>query len=71
MENQPLTQCKFNAGGRAVPAFATCSVTANPSLTNFRLKIKFSNTPAWLRADLKGNRFNIPHSTCTNRYGTY
>jgi hypothetical protein len=31
----------------------------------------FNKKPAWLRADLKGVRFKIPHSTCTNRYGAF
>jgi len=33
-KNQPLTKCKCNAGGRGIPAFAPCSITANPSLTD-------------------------------------
>ncbi len=28
----------------------------------------FNKKQAWLRAGLTGNRFKIPHSTCTNRY---
>ncbi len=49
--------------------FSHCSTTANPSLTDDGFKKKFSSTTAWLRAGLKGNRFKIPHFTCTNRYG--
>lgn len=49
-KNQLVTKCKCNAGGRGVPTFAPCSTTANPSLTDYRLKIIFSSTPAWLRA---------------------
>ena len=60
--------CKCNAGRRSVPAFSPCSTTANPSLTDYRLKTKFSATPAWLRATLTSCCFKAPHSTCTNRY---
>ena len=60
--------CKCNAGGRGFPAFPPCSTTANPSLTDDGFKMMFNKKPAWLRAGLKGNRFKIPHSTCTNRY---
>jgi hypothetical protein len=63
-----ITMCKCNAGGRGVPAFSLCSTTANPSLTDDGFKMMFNKKPAWLRAGLKGNRFKIPHSTCTNRY---
>jgi hypothetical protein len=49
--------CKCNAGGRGVPAFSPYSTTANPSLTDSRLKIMFSSTPAWLRATLTSCRF--------------
>jgi len=37
-------------------------------LTDYRLKTKFSATPAWLRATLKSCRFKAPHYTYTNRY---
>ena len=67
-KNQPLTMCKCNAGERGIPAFSPCSSTANPSLTDDGFKIMFNKKSAWLRAGLKGNRFKIPHYTCTNRY---
>jgi len=54
--------------GAGFPAFAPCSTTANPSLTDYGFKIKFGSTPAWLRATLKSCRFKAPHYTCTNRY---
>ena len=60
--------CKCNAGERGIPAFSPCSSTANPSLTDDGFKIMFNKKSAWLRAGLKGNRFKIPHYTCTNRY---
>ncbi len=43
--------------------FSPCSTTANPSLTDYGLKMMFNKKPAWLRAGLTGNRFKIPHST--------
>jgi hypothetical protein len=58
--------CKCNAGGRGIPAVLPCSTTANQSLADDGFKMMFNKKPAWLRADLTGNRFNIPHSTCTN-----
>jgi len=67
-KNDTVTKCKCNAGGRGIPAFSPCSTTTNPSLTDDGFKKKLSGTPVWLRAGLKGNRFKIPHSTCTNRY---
>jgi hypothetical protein len=70
MKAERITKCKCNAGGRGISAFAPCSTTANPSLTDDGLKKKYSGTPAWLRAGLKENRFKIPHSTCTNRYAS-
>ena len=63
-----ITKSKCNAGGRGKPAFSPCSTTANPSLTDDGFKKKFSKKPAWLRGSLTGNRFKIPHSTCTNRW---
>ena len=71
IKNDTTTKCKCNAGGRGVPAFPLCSTTANPSLTDFWLKIIFSSTPAWLRATLKSCRFKAPHYTCTNRCGAF
>jgi len=59
------TMCKCNAGGRGVPGFPLCSTTANPSLTDVGFKMMFNKKPAWLSAVLTGNRFNVPHSTCT------
>jgi hypothetical protein len=67
-KHEPPTKCKFNAGGRGIPAFSPSSTTANPALTVDGFKMMFNKKPVWLRADLKGNRFKIPHSTCTNRY---
>ncbi len=66
-KNQALTKCKCNADDRSSPAFARCSNTANPSLTDVGFKKIFISAPAWLRAALNGNPFKIPHSTCTNR----
>jgi hypothetical protein len=37
-------------------------------LTDDGLKKKFGGTPAWLRTTSTGNRFKIPHSTCTKRW---
>jgi len=62
------TKCKCNAGGHGIPAFSHCWTTANPSLTDDGFKMLFNKKTAWLRVDLKGNRFKIPHSTCTNRW---
>jgi len=67
-KNQAVTKCKCNAGGRGFPAFSPCSTTANPSLTDNGFKMMFNKKPVWLRAGLTGNRFKVPHSTCTNRY---
>jgi hypothetical protein len=66
-----ITKCKCNAGGLGIPAFLPCSTTANPSLTDDGAKMKNSKKPAWLRADLKGNRFEIRSATCTNRCGAF
>ena len=68
IKTEPLTKCKCNAGVRGVPAFSQCSTTANPSLTDDGFKMMFNKKPAWLRANLTGNRFKFPHYTCTNRY---
>jgi hypothetical protein len=55
----------MRTGGRGIPAFSHCSTTANPSLSDDGFKKMFNKKPAWLRADLKGNQFKFPHSTCT------
>jgi hypothetical protein len=34
-------------------------------LTDDGFKMMFNKKPAWLHADLEGNRFKFPHSTCT------
>lgn len=64
-------KCKCNAGGRGKPAFLHCSTTANPSLTDDGSKMMFNKKPAWLRANLTGKRFKIPHSTCTYRCSSF
>ena len=65
-KNQALTMCKCNADDRSFPAFAHCSTTANPSLTDvdykkiFNKKVGLAQWQIWLDS-LSNSRTPLAH----------